>query len=88
MGGMTGDQIRGTFLRFFEERGHRLVPSSSLIPNDPTLLLTGAGMNQFKPFFLGLETPPYKRAVSVQSFSRRPFIPSSSVPPRMPEPVV
>src|SRR5262245_8857421 len=70
MGGMTGDEIRGTFLRFFEERGHRPVPSSSLIPNDPTLLLTGAGMNQFKPYFLGLQEPPFPRATSCQKVFR------------------
>ena len=53
----SGNQIREDFLRFFEGKGHRRVHSSSLVPaNDPTLLFTNAGMNQFKDVFLGLET--------------------------------
>jgi alanyl-tRNA synthetase len=67
---VDGNEIRRRFLRFFEERGHRVVPSSSLIPNDPTLLLTGAGMNQFKPYFLGLQEPPYPRATTAQKVFR------------------
>lgn len=67
---MRGSEIRRAFLRFFEEREHHVVPSSSLIPADPTLLLTNAGMNQFKPYFLGLETPPYPRATSCQKVFR------------------
>jgi alanyl-tRNA synthetase len=67
---MLTKDIRQAFLNFFEERGHKVVPSSSLIPNDPTLLLTNAGMNQFKPYFLGLQEPPYPRAVSVQKVFR------------------
>jgi alanyl-tRNA synthetase len=63
-------ETRKTFLRFFEEREHRVVPSSSLIPNDPTLLLTNAGMNQFKPYLLGVEEPPYPRAVTAQKVFR------------------
>jgi alanyl-tRNA synthetase len=62
--------IRDRFLAFFAERGHERVPSSSLVPNDPTLMLTNAGMNQFKPYFLGEQTPPYKRAVSAQKCMR------------------
>src|SRR5439155_1646600 len=59
------------FLRFFEERGHRRVKSSSLVPqNDPTLLFTNAGMNQFKDVFTGRETRDYKRAVSSQKCVR------------------
>ncbi len=68
---MTGNEIRKTFLRFFEERGHRVVRSSSLVPaNDPTLLFTNAGMNQFKDVFLGLEQRDYKRATTCQKCVR------------------
>ncbi len=67
---MRADQIRSTFLRFFTSRGHRLVPSSPLIPSDPTLLLSNAGMNQFKPYFLGEVTPACTRAASVQKCLR------------------
>src|ERR1700678_474008 len=67
----TGDKVRSTFLKFFEERGHKLVRSSSLVPaNDPTLLFTNAGMNQFKDVFLGLETRDYKRATTSQKCVR------------------
>src|SRR5207248_2676802 len=63
--------IREAFLRFFEERGHRRVKSSSLVPqSDPTLLFTNAGMNQFKDVFTGRETREYKRAVSSQKCVR------------------
>jgi alanyl-tRNA synthetase len=68
---LTGNEIRKTFLKFFEERGHRVVRSSSLVPtNDPTLLFTNAGMNQFKDVFLGLEQRDYKRATSCQKCVR------------------
>jgi alanyl-tRNA synthetase len=68
---LTGNEIRKTFLRFFEERGHRVVRSSSLVPaNDPTLLFTNAGMNQFKDVFLGLEQRDYARATSCQKCVR------------------
>ncbi len=67
----TGNQVRQTFLKFFEERGHRVVRSSSLVPhNDPTLLFTNAGMNQFKDVFLGLEQRDYKRATTCQKCVR------------------
>ena len=67
---MDSSQVRQTFLDFFAERGHTARPSASLIPVDPTLLLTNAGMVPFKPYFLGEETPPYRRAVSVQKSVR------------------
>jgi alanyl-tRNA synthetase len=67
---MRSDEIRRTFLDFFAERGHRVWPSSSLIPNDPGLLLTVAGMVQFKPYFLGEATPETPRAVSIQKCAR------------------
>jgi alanyl-tRNA synthetase len=67
---MRSDEIRRTFLDFFAERDHRVWPSSSLIPNDPTLLLAVAGMVQFKPFFLGEATPETPRAVTVQKCAR------------------
>ena len=68
---MTGNEIRETFLGFFEEKGHRRVRSSSLVPtNDPTLLFTNAGMNQFKDVFLGVEQRDYKRATTCQKCVR------------------
>jgi alanyl-tRNA synthetase len=68
---VTGNQIRQCFLDFFQARGHRIVRSSSLVPgNDPTLLFTNAGMNQFKEVFQGLETRDYTRATSSQKCVR------------------
>jgi len=68
---VTGDEIRQAFLEFFNDRGHKIIPSSSLIPHrDPTLLLTTAGMVQVKPYFLGLEVPPSQRLVSCQKCFR------------------
>lgn len=68
---MTGDQIRDAFLKFFESKGHTIVPSSSLVPGgDQTLLFTNAGMVQFKDVFLGLDKRPYTRATTVQRCMR------------------
>jgi len=62
---MTGNEIRELFLKYFEDHGHTRVRSSPLLPaNDPTLLFTNAGMNQFKDTFLGLEKREYLRATS------------------------
>jgi alanyl-tRNA synthetase len=67
----TGNEIRELFLRFFESKGHRRVHSSSLVPaNDPTLLFTNAGMNQFKDLFLGAEKRDYARATTSQKCVR------------------
>ena len=68
---MTGNELRSRFLRFFAERGHTVIASSSLIPhNDPTLLFTNAGMNQFKDCFLGNEKRDYVRATTSQKCVR------------------
>ncbi|MET8283553.1 alanine--tRNA ligase [Micromonospora sp. NPDC005174] len=67
---MRSDEIRMTFFDFFTSRGHTRVPSSPLIPDDPTLLLANAGMNQFKPYFLGEVQPSYPRATTVQKCAR------------------
>ena len=68
---MTSAELRRGFLRFFEERGHSVVESSKVVPqDDPTLLFTNAGMNQFKDFFLGTAEAPYSRAASVQKCIR------------------
>jgi alanyl-tRNA synthetase len=68
---MRAQEIREAFLRFFADRGHKVVRSSSLVPrDDPTILFTNAGMNQFKNVFLGAEKRSYRRAVSVQKCLR------------------
>ncbi|KLV06758.1 alanyl-tRNA synthetase [Photobacterium aquae] len=64
---MSTDEVRNAYLKFFESKGHQIVDSSSLVPhNDPTLLFTNAGMNQFKDCFLGLEKRAYTRATTAQ----------------------
>jgi alanyl-tRNA synthetase len=78
---MTSDEVRSAFLRFFEEKGHKIIPSSSLIPRgDPTLLLTTAGMVQFKPYFLGEAVPPSPRLASCQKCFRTTDIESVGNP--------
>jgi len=68
---MTGDELRKKYLIFFEQKGHMVIPSSSLIPHgDPTLLLTSAGMVQFKPYFTGEAVPPSPRLTSCQKCFR------------------
>jgi len=67
---MDSAEIRSRFLTFFADRGHTVVPSASLLVDDPTLLFVNAGMVPFKPFFLGEAMPPYPRAVSAQKVVR------------------
>jgi alanyl-tRNA synthetase len=68
---LSGSEVRSMFLRYFEQHGHKIVRSSSLVPaNDPTLLFTNAGMNQFKDVFLGIEKRDYARATSSQKCVR------------------
>ncbi|GAA4241178.1 alanine--tRNA ligase [Actinomadura meridiana] len=71
---MESAEVARRFLRFFEERGHTVVPSASLIAEDPTLLLVNAGMVPFKPYFLGQRTPPSPRMTSAQKCVRTPDI--------------
>ncbi len=68
---MTSTEIRNKFLQFFKEKGHQIVPSAPIVlKDDPTLLFTNAGMNQFKDYFLANKQPPYKRVVDTQKCLR------------------
>ncbi len=71
---MDANGLRAAFTRFFAERGHSVVPSASLIPHDPSVLFTIAGMVPFKPYFLGEEPAPWPRATSIQKCFRTPDI--------------
>ena len=68
---MTSNQIRTQFLDFFKEKSHKIVPSAPLVmQNDPTLMFVNAGMNPFKPYFLGVETPAHARVANTQKCLR------------------
>jgi alanyl-tRNA synthetase len=80
---MKSSEVRERYLRFFEEQGHRRMPSDSLVPaNDPTLLFTGAGMNQFKEMFLGKGNLPWKRVTTSQKCLRVPDLENVGRTPR------
>ncbi len=70
MKSLSSKEIRQSWFDFFSSKSHKIIPSSSLIPDNPTLLLTGAGMVQFVQYFLGLKEPAFKRAVTIQKCAR------------------
>ena len=78
---MESAEIARRFLGYFEQHGHTVVPSASLIADDPTLLLVNAGMQPFKPYFLGQQTPPFQRATARRSASARRTSRRSARPP-------
>src|SRR5438034_11751019 len=71
---MESAEIVRRFLAYFERNGHTVVPSASLVADDPTLLLVNAGMAPFKPYFLGQQVPPFRRAATAQKCVRTPDI--------------
>ncbi|HSN02293.1 MAG TPA: alanine--tRNA ligase-related protein, partial [Acidimicrobiales bacterium] len=71
---MEAQELRSTFLNYFADNGHTIVPSASLIPHDPSLLFTIAGMVPFKTYLTGEEAAPFPRAVTVQKCFRAPDI--------------
>ncbi len=79
---LTGDEIRSEFLKFFEKKGHKILPSASLIPNDPQLLFTVAGMVPFKPIFWGKVEPVYTRVATCQKCLRTTDIENVGRTPR------
>ena len=76
---MTSNEIRQKFLDFFASKGHTVVPSAPMVvKNDPTLMFTNAGMNQFKDIFLGNATAPYRRATDSQKCLKSDTIPTTT----------
>ncbi|MBN1594705.1 alanine--tRNA ligase, partial [candidate division FCPU426 bacterium] len=79
---MKSDELRNAFIEYFKERGHTHCPSASLVPDDPTVLFTVAGMVQFKPYFLGMAAKPFTRAVTSQKCVRTNDIDNVGFTPR------
>jgi alanyl-tRNA synthetase len=78
----TASELRKAFLDFFAQRGHTVVPSSPLVPNDPSLLFTTAGMVQFKPYYTASGDVPYTRAASIQKCLRLTDLDNVGLTPR------